>query len=150
MITILEHTNLNTAKAIRTIFQMSYAIEAKLLNADYFPPLHREIKDFTNCENIFYGHYKNNILTAVAEIKHEDKTTHIQSLVVHPNFFKQGIAQELIKFIFKSFHPEMFTVETGADNIPACCLYEKMGFSKTSKWMTKHNIIKVSYEKTPC
>lgn len=147
VIKTLEHTNQDIAIAIRSIFQVSYTIEAKLLKAINFPPLKRKLDEFINCNNTFYGYYVNETLAAVIEIKQDDKTTHIQSLVVHPYFFRKGFAQKLINFIFETYNSTMFTVETGAANLPACKLYEKTGFTQTKKWMTEHDIIKVHYKK---
>jgi GNAT superfamily N-acetyltransferase len=147
VIKTLEHPNYDIAIAIHSVFQVSYAIEAKLLNAVNFPPLQRQLNEFTNCKNTFYGYYVEDSLAAVTEILHNNKTTHIQSLVVHPEYFRQGIAQRLINFVFETYNSTLFTVETGADNLPACKLYEKMGFIETRKWMTEHDIVKVRYEK---
>ena len=56
MIKRLEHTDLEMAKKIRSIFQMSYKVEAKLLKAIDFPPLKRPVKDFTISKTIFLDH----------------------------------------------------------------------------------------------
>lgn len=147
MIQTLEHTKQKTALEIRSVFQVSYAIEAELLKATNFPPLQRLLGSFINSNNTFYGYFKDDKLVAVTEILHDNKTTHIQSLVVHPHFFRQGIAQKLIDFTFKTYNSPLITVETGADNLPACQLYVKMGFTETRKWMTEHDIVKVGFEK---
>lgn len=147
MIKVIDHTNSNIAIAIRQVFQVSYAIEAKLLNAVNFPPLQRQLTAFTNCKNTFYGYYVEDTLAAVTEIKYDNTVTHIQSLVVAPKFFRQGIAQKIIDVVFKTYNSPLFTVETGADNLPACQLYEKVGFIEVRKWMTEHDIVKVRYEK---
>lgn len=69
MIKVIDHTNSNIAIAIRQVFQVSYAIEAKLLNAVNFPPLQRQLTAFKNCKNTFYGYYVEDTLAAVTEIK---------------------------------------------------------------------------------
>lgn len=147
MIQVLDHTNQEIAKAIREVFQVSYAIEAKLLSAISFPPLQRKLNEFTDCDTIFYGYFKDESLAAVTEIRDNNNSIHIQSLVVCPEFFRQGIAQKFIKFIFETHNSTLFTVETGAENAPACKLYEKMGFTQTRKWMTEHDIVKIGFEK---
>ena len=68
MIKRLEHTDLEMAKKIRSIFQMSYKVEAKLLKAIDFPPLKRPLKDFTISKTIFFGHYTGEHLSGVIEI----------------------------------------------------------------------------------
>jgi len=42
---------------------------------------------------------KNKELAGVIEIDQNIKQTHIQSLVVHPKFFKQEIARKLMEFV---------------------------------------------------
>ena len=48
MIKKLQQTNNETAAEIRSVFQVSYAVEAKLLKAIDFPPLKRQLEDFIN------------------------------------------------------------------------------------------------------
>ncbi len=146
MIQKLDHANQTEAENIRSVFQRSYVVEAKLLNATYFPPLHRPLKDFIQAETDFFGFIENGSLAAVIEIKKEDSKIHIQSLVVDPDFFRRGIASKLLNFIFKEYSG-LFTVETGAANGPAIALYERYGFLKVKQWMTDVGIEKVGFEK---
>ncbi len=139
-----SHTN---AKNIRAVFLESYAIEAQLLQATYFPPLHRPLKSYIDCDNDFYGYYVDTNLAAIIEIKLVETYTHIQSLVVLPTYFRRGIAQQLIQFILDSYKTKEFMVETGVDNTPACTLYKKMGFKEVLLWDTEHEIRKIRFKK---
>ena len=78
-------------------------VEAKLLKAIDFPPLKRVLKDFTSSKTVFYGFYIEEHLSGVIEISCHHEFTHINSLVVDPNFFRQGIAKRLMKFVFDKF-----------------------------------------------
>jgi ribosomal protein S18 acetylase RimI-like enzyme len=147
MISQLGHIKEHISKSIRAVFQASYAVEAELLKAVDFPPLKRPLDDFINCQNVFYGYWVGNELAAVVEIKAEVDAIHIQSLVVHPKFFRQGIAGQLIEFVFKTYDSPMYTVETGLDNIPAKALYEKFGFTLVKEWDTDHGVRKVRFER---
>ena len=147
MIKKLDHSNTDIAKSIRSVFQVSYAVEAKLLNATNFPPLKRPIEAYVNSENMFYGFFIEDELAAVVEINHESKATHIQSLVVVPKYFRRGIAVKLIEFAFKTYTSEIFTVETGLANAPACKLYNKLGFVEVKQYDTIHNIRKIRFER---
>ncbi len=147
MIKKIPNNEIETAKKIRRVFQISYPIEAELLKATYFPPLHRKLEDFVNSINDFFGYYKDQELVAVIEIDHKKDSTHIQSLVVDPEFFRQGIAQELIEFVFNTYESELFTVETGAANGPASKLYRKLNFTEVKQYETDHGIRKVSFQK---
>lgn len=148
MITELNHKNESIAIKIHEVFQSSYAVEAKLLDAEEnFPPLKRPLSAYINTDNSFYGYHEGVALAAVIEIKESNETTHIQSLVVDPVFFRRGIASKLLRFLFENFDSEIFTVETGAANGPAIALYERHGFKKTKQWMTGVGIEKVAFEK---
>lgn len=148
MIQKIDHSIEAEAREIRRVFQVSYAIEAELLNADdNFPPLKRPIDSFLESEQTFYGFYENQKLAAVTEVKFDSDYLHIQSLVVDPKFFRKGIASKLIVFLFSTFKVPLFIVETGAANIPAITLYERHGFQKVKQWMTEIGIEKVAFEK---
>ncbi|OAB79665.1 GNAT family N-acetyltransferase [Cochleicola gelatinilyticus] len=146
MIKKLQHTDLEMAKQIRAVFQVSYAVEAELLKAVDFPPLQRELESFISSSNDFFGYFENDTLAAVVEIAHRDTFLHIQSLVVAPKFFRRGIAGVVMEFVLKSFDTNLFMVETGVANLPAIQLYKKYGFTEVKQWDTDFGIRKVRFE----
>ena len=145
MIEMLQHEKLETAKTIRHVFQLSYAIEAELLKAKEFPPLKRPLEAYSTSQNAFYGFLIEEELAAVIEIDHKTEAIHIQSLVVHPKFFRRGIAAKLIAFVFKTYNSKVYTVETGLANAPACKLYEKLGFKEVKQYNAEHGIRKICF-----
>jgi len=147
MIERLDNKNTTITEKIRSVFQVSYEIEAKLLKAIDFPPLKRSLNDFFSSETEFYGLWKDKEIAAIIETKSDDYSTHIQSLVVNPRFFRQGLARKLITFVFDSFDSKIFTVETGVDNKPAIELYGKFEFKEVKQWDTDHGIRKIRFEK---
>lgn len=147
MIKKMNHTVVSTAQKIRSTFQVSYAVEADLLNAFDFPPLKRSLANFLKSETTFYGYYKGNQLAAVAEIESTNNHTHIQSVVVDPYFFRQGIGSKMIAFIFKTYITSSFSVETGLGNLPVISLYKNFGFAEIKQWNTDHGVRKVRFEK---
>ena len=147
MIQQLKNKDLHISTKIRLVFQASYAIEAKLLKAADFPPLKRPLDDYVNTNNSFFGYLKKDELAGIIEIHEASNFTHIQSLVVHPKFFKQGIAGKLLEFVFDLYNSKLFMVETGVDNGPATKLYEKFGFTEVKQWNTDHGIRKIRFEK---
>ena len=149
MIKKLDHKNLTTARNIRAVFQISYVVEANLLKASDFPPLKRPLEGFTESNNEFFGYFKDDELAGVVEVDKKVDSVHIQSLVVQPNFFRQGIGRALVNFVFQNYNPPLFTVETGAENGPATKLYLQTGFTKIREFDTEHGIRKARFEKQP-
>jgi ribosomal protein S18 acetylase RimI-like enzyme len=98
-------------------------------------------------KNDYYGYLIDDVVGAVIEIINNGKSIHIQSLVVDPKFFRQGIAQNLISYLFDSFDSEIYTVETGAANQPAVTLYEKNGFMEIEQYYAEFDIRKVRFER---
>jgi ribosomal protein S18 acetylase RimI-like enzyme len=147
MIEKLKNSDLLIAKKIQIVFQASYKIEAKLLNATNFPPLQRTLENYIQSKTAFYGYSKNGELAAVVEINTDHDFIRIRSLVVHPDFFRRGIAGKLIEFVFETFESNLFIVETGLANGPATKLYEKFGFVAVHQWDTDFGIRKVKFEK---
>ena len=148
MIIKIDHTKIEIAYEIRNIFQSSYSVEAKLLRVVDFPPLKRTIPEFIDSYSIFYAYYFNEKVVGVIEIKSNKYSTHIQSLVVHPEYFRKGIGRQLVHFILDKYNSNLFTVETGRDNLPAIKLYKQLGFSKQDEWDTEHGVVKISLKKT--
>jgi len=121
-------------------------VEARILNAIDFPPLQRSVYDIRNSNTIFYSYLIKELFVSVIEIKKHKNYIHIQSLVVHPHFFRKGIASKMIDFIISSYKTKYFTIETGVDNYPARNLYEKLNFLEVKQWDTSHGIRKVQYK----
>ena len=146
MIEKLLNKNVHTAKEMQSVFQDSYKVEAALLKASNFPPLSRALVDYIEADSEFFGYRKNETLAGVVEIIHYTSYIHIRSLVVHPTFFRQGIARQLMQFVLDNHTTTLFVVETGVDNGPATNLYKKLGFIETKQWETDHGIRKVKFE----
>ncbi len=118
-----------------------------MLNLDNFPPLKRTVDDLLTSDTEFYAFWGNNKIVALVEIKNDSECTDIQSLVVHPKYFRQGLGIQLISFILDSPDSEIFTVETGLENKPAIRLYEKLGFQEVEQWKTTSGVKIVKFKK---
>ena len=147
MIKRLQNNELEISKKIHSVFQLSYKVEAKLLNAANFPPLKRPLEDYVKSNTEFFGYLKNEELAGVIEINHNNSSTHIRSLVVDPLFFRQGIAKMLMEFVLNTFDSKLFVVETGLKNEPATKLYKKYGFIEVKQWDTDRGVRKIKFEK---
>lgn len=147
MIKKLEHYRIEVAHIIRSLFQVSYAVEAELLNAVDFPPLKRPLTGFVESENTFYGYFKSRKLAGAVEVDNSGPGTHIQSLVVHPDYFRQGIGSALVAVVLETYDSPIFTVETGLENNPATDLYRRFGFQQCGQYKTDHGVRKVRFKK---
>lgn len=147
MIQKLDNTNTEVSKKIQFVFNVSYAVEAKLLKAINFPPLKRPLESYVNSTTAFFGYFIDKEIAGIIDIDATTKRTHINSLVVHPKFFRNGVASNLMEFVFSTFDSELFTVETGLENGPATNLYKKFGFIEVKQWNTDHGIRKVKFER---
>lgn len=146
MIKELLHSKISVAKSTQKLFKASYAIEAELLGATDFPPLKRNLESYRESNNTFYGYFVGDSLAAVTEIDSGPDSTHIQSLGVHPKFFRQGIGGDLVAFVLDHYDSKIFTVETGVMNDPATQLYLKLGFREVYQYDTDHGVRKVRFE----
>ena len=136
------------AKKLYEIWQKSYLIEKKILNSKKFPPLERNLEDFKTSKNHFYAILTMDDFLGVIEIDHNTNSTHVQSLVVDPIYFRKGIASKLLNKIFEIYKSSTYTVETGFNNNPAKQLYIKTGFKKIHVWNTSYGVKKIRMQKT--
>ena len=147
MIIKINNKKNKIAEEIQAIFQVSYTVEAEILKAVDFPPLKRTVSQFMNSNSEFYAYYLTKNIAGVIEIENDEDLTHIQSLVVYPKYFRNGIGRKLVQFILDNYKAKIFTVETGIDNRPAIKLYKSFGFQEQEQWDTNHGIRKVRFEK---
>ena len=145
MIKKINNKDIEISKKIYNIFQKSYKIEAKILNVSKFPPLERSIENIINSDTLFFGFFIKKKIVSIIETENNFQSIHIQSLVVCPNYFRQGIGKKMINQIIKDASKNI-TVETGLNNHPARSLYEFLGFKKNRIYKARYGIKKIRYE----
>ena len=147
MIKQLNNRETSISNKIYAIFQASYKVEARLLNATDFPPLKRTSEDISKSNNDFYAYYLERNIAGVIEIdKNSTQSTHIQSLVVYPRYFRKGVGKQLVRFVLDTYKSKVFTVETGEKNEPAINLYKAFNFKEEKKWDTDDGVCKVGFK----
>ncbi len=147
MINQLVNQNIAVAQNIHSVLQSSYAVEARLLGVTDFPALRRPIDSFINNENTFLGYFLEKRLAGVIDLAVKSSFVDINSLVVKPEFFRQGIANQLLIYISESYDVEECIVETGLDNLLAIELYKKHGLIEVKPLDTDFGVRKVQYTK---
>jgi ribosomal protein S18 acetylase RimI-like enzyme len=143
IIELLDHLSEGVAVQIYNIFQLSYKVEARLVGVEHFPPLRRTASDIQSSNSQFLGLWIGVELAAVVEFTQRAKDLSIDSLVVHPEYFRRGLASQLLHSLLAKVHWRIAKVETASANNPALLLYREFGFSESKRWKTADGIEKV-------
>ncbi|WP_186429170.1 GNAT family N-acetyltransferase [Clostridium sp. BSD9I1] len=148
MIKELDLTNMKTAASVLQLQIASYKIEAELIGFYEIPPLKDTLDSLTECDEIFYGYFINNILAGIISYKINENILDIHRVAVHPCFFKRGIAGKMIRFIEKIEDTiNKAVVCTGQKNLPAVNLYLKNGYQKVKDIEISKRIYLTEFEK---
>lgn len=148
MIKRLDLTNMKIASSVLQLQMASYKIEAELINFYEIPPLKDTLDSLTECNEIFYGYFINDVLAGIISYKVIKNILDIHRVAIHPNFFKRGIAGKLISFIEKIENTiNKVVVCTGKENLPAVNLYLKNGYHKTQDIKISKGIYLTEFEK---
>lgn len=140
----LQQTSHAIALQIQHVFQGAYKVEARLIGVTNFPPLERTVADIIASRTTFFGSWQGDELVAVIEVSYNEPQLDIDSLVVHPDHFRKGLARRLLRFVLNHYHWETAEVETAQANSPAITLYEQFGFVETRRFQTPIGITKVN------
>lgn len=128
---VLFHREEQMARKILSVQIPSYKIEAQLIQFDGIPQLRDTIEDIMVSEEIFIGSMEGDKLIGFVSYTETAELIDICRMVVHPNYFRRGIASSLLKHILGLKKEEQqIVVCTGAKNIPAIQLYERFEFTK--------------------
>ena len=140
---LLDHHSDSVAIQIHDVFQISYKVEAELVGVDDFPPLRRKASLIQSSDSQFLGQRIEGDLAAVVEFSESGEELSIDSLVVHPQYFRRGLASQLLQSLLARKPWKIAYVDTAAANDPALELYKKFGFSESKRWKTADGIEKV-------
>ncbi len=146
---MIRLATLNDLSQINDIY--NYAIDTRMATADLeYLTISERVKWFENHNNNKYPIFvyeKNNHVAAWLSVSpyRENRKALINvveiSYYVHKNFFRQGIAQELIKFIIDNserYGIKIIICILLEINTPSIKLLEKLGFEK---WANLPNIV---------
>lgn len=136
------------AKAVVDLQKVSYQVEAELIGFVAIPPLLDTVDTLMENDEIFYGYYIKERLIGLISYKLEDEIVDIHRVAVHPDFFRKGIAIQLLAHI-ESLPMDIckFIVSTGSKNLPAIHLYTKLGFIKVEEKDVAPDLKITSFEK---
>lgn len=148
MIKKLVNASLSEAEDMLDLQLKSYAVEAELLHVKDFPPLRESVDDIIGSEETFYGVFLDGLLAGMYSYCLTAKAAQLCRLVVHPSYFRRGIASILMEhFLRETRGVHKIFVTTGKKNTPAVSLYEKFGFSITEEFIIEDGITILRLEK---
>jgi len=134
MIKRLDNKDERIANLILNVQIPAYKVEAQIIGFDGIPQLKDTVETITSSTEIFIGYKENKELKAFLSYTESESQYQICRLVVHPKFFKQGIAKKLVNYFLNDIvDQKKIIVSTGADNLPAINLYKSSGFIFTKK-----------------
>ncbi len=135
-IELVAHETLSIAQQLHAVQMRAYAREAQLLGAFYFPPLERTVDDVRGSTEEFLAAFVENEMVGVISTwpDEEGMGVNIATLVVVPQFQRQGIGRRLMSTVLAAHGGGELTVQTGAKNLPALTLYGQSGFVEVRRW----------------
>ncbi|ASN03530.1 GNAT family N-acetyltransferase [Virgibacillus necropolis] len=129
MISNLDLHDETEMKSILKIQLLAYQVEAKLIEFDGIPQLKDTAESIRACTETFLGYRWEGSLVGFLSYEVSGNEIDICRLVVHPSYFRKGIASSLLEFVLnENTELNRFTVSTGSKNIPAITLYKRFGF----------------------
>jgi len=138
------------AAEVTRIALSAYALEARLIGREDFPPLRRTVTDYAHASTRFFGSLLDGELASVIEVDASGADAiEICSLVTCPEQLRKGMARELLRHVADLFGNRGLTVSTATANTPALCLYASFGFRETSRWTSPDGFELVALERAP-
>ena len=132
----LDQSKETVAEQIWQVFQQAYEQEAVLIGTENFPPLRRSKADIQKSGLKIMGIIQDDSLVAVAELDEEEQVLILESFVVAPSHFREGIGTTLLQYIMAEYSSKTIMIETTALNVPAINLYTKFGFIESPHYFT--------------
>ncbi|WP_281889639.1 GNAT family N-acetyltransferase [Paenibacillus sp. YYML68] len=109
--------------------QLAYRIEVERMRYTEPPPLLDSPLTLQQSGEAFLGYWDDERLVGAIAYRLSGRACTITRMMVHPDFFRQGIASRLLETIGSMLSSgDTLSVSTGAYNEPAVSLYRKHGF----------------------
>ncbi|OXM17489.1 GNAT family N-acetyltransferase [Paenibacillus herberti] len=127
-------TDSAVSNELRALQTAAYLVEARLIGFDGIPQINETHEALLTSNGIFYGCRLDGRLAGAIALEEESPgELTIDRLVVHPDFFRNGIGRFLLRQTLELYPNVDWLVSTGALNAPAIQLYLSMGFIETGR-----------------
>ncbi|PAE18561.1 GNAT family N-acetyltransferase [Bacillus sp. 7504-2] len=121
-------------KEVLELQKRSYQVEAELIGSNEIPPLKETLAQLKQCGEAFIGYFIDEELVGVLSFKIVKDVIDLHRVMVHPAYFRKGIAKQMVEYIEKKWESRpMMIVSTGAKNLPAIKFYSRLGFEKSGE-----------------
>ncbi|QDY84094.1 GNAT family N-acetyltransferase [Paenibacillus polymyxa] len=134
MVTLCSLEDDDIVSQIWRLQHVAYRLEAELIGFNEIPPLMDTLETLRSCGESFYGWLEDGELLGALAVQSESSgSLTLTRMMVHPDHFRQGIADSLMKHVLNEYqNVPLFIVTTGTLNTPAVTLYRKHGFRPVS------------------
>lgn len=134
----LDLSNRETAELVWGLQHAAYRIEADLIGVSDLPPLRETVADLQACAETFWGCWtqEGELAAAVSvEPGEEPCLATVCRVMVHPDYFRQGLAKSLLTAVMAEYAPGSdWEVTAEVRNEPALALYAKLGFRPVERF----------------
>lgn len=141
-----------TAARVHRIGRAAYAVEAALIGFDGIPALRESPAEMRGRALHWIGAVspEGEIAGFLAWEAGGDGGVSIDRLCVDPSWFRRGIASLLLRHALTELFPgRPVEVTTGAANVPAVTLYERLGFSRGPDFSPVPGLLMASFSTRP-
>ncbi|UFJ41548.1 GNAT family N-acetyltransferase [Brevibacillus humidisoli] len=138
-----------TAEEVLAVQIPAYRVEADLIGFSGIPPLHDTVETLVTCRESFYGYRtEEGKLAGAISYKRIGDLLDIHRMMVHPDYFRRGIAGSLLRFV-ECNEPGIRTIKvaTGTGNESAKLLYQRNGFQEIGQQEVAPGITVTLFEK---
>ncbi|MFD8789628.1 GNAT family N-acetyltransferase [Streptomyces vinaceus] len=130
----LDLTDDATAASVHAVGRRAYAVEADLIGFSEIPTLRETLQELRAQPLRWAGALTDDgqLAAFVAwQQPASDDDVDVHRVCVDPPWFREGLASKLFAHLLTAWTPSAdVLVSTGADNLPAVALYERLGFSR--------------------
>jgi ribosomal protein S18 acetylase RimI-like enzyme len=126
----LEHRDLRVARQIHAVLKLAHAQEAQWLGLNEHAS-GEPTPESIQASGVFYlGAYCGSELAGATSVGPDDEADQIciGSLIVHPQFQRQGLGSALVREALRRGAGMVFSVSVATHNAPALALYRALGF----------------------
>ena len=135
-----DQNNTAELKQVYSVQIAAYNVEAEIIGAEPFPPLHGTLQELRDSRDESYVYLVDDVAVGAIFLEMTATSVLISKLIVLPDFFRRGIARTLISHCLKLYPETDFEVGTGSGNFPALELYRSFGFRIFEEALLEENI----------